>query len=300
MKRLFKWAAIAVAAVVVLGGAFAVAAQLLAERKRNRVVALEVAPVAYARDAAAIERGRYLFASRGCADCHGADGAGRVFIDSPDGLFVRGPNITTGPGGVVGGYTEVDWARTIRHGVKPDGRPILIMPSEDYNRLTDVDLAAIVAYVRSLPPAAGEGAVVRFPLPVKAVYALGVLQDAAEKIDHKLAPAQPVAEGVTVEHGRYVANMCLGCHGTTLAGGKIPGGPPSWPAASNLTPGEGSVLPRYDTADKLKAMFRSGKRPDGSAIEVMPFAALREFNDIDVAALHAYLTSLPPRAAGAR
>ena len=51
-------------------------------------------------------------------------------------------------------------------------------------------------------------------------------------------------------------------------------------------------------ADKLKEMFRSGKRANGSAIQVMPFEALRELNDTDVAALHVYLRSLSPRQAG--
>jgi hypothetical protein len=39
--------------------------------------------------------------------------------------------------------------------------------------------------------------------------------------------------GATAEHGKYVAKMCIGCHGLGLAGGKIPGAPPQWPAASN-------------------------------------------------------------------
>lgn len=298
MKRLVKWAALAVGAIALLGVVLAGAAGMVAEHKRNRVVQIEVRPVPYVGDAAATERGRYLFASRGCAECHGRDGAGRVFIDDGGGMFARGPNITSGPGGVVARYTEADWVRAIRHGVNPAGRPLLIMPSEEYNRLTDADVAAVVAYVRSLLPATGEAAVFRLPLPFKAAYALGVVRDAAEKIDHRLPPAQPVPEGVTVEHGAYVANMCIGCHGTTLSGGPVPGGPPHWPAASNLTPGEGSVLPRYDSADKLMAMFRSGKRPDGSAVAVMPFEALREVNDTDVAALHAYLKSLPPRRFG--
>ncbi len=47
-------------------------------------------------------------------------------------------------------------------------------------------------------------------------------------------------------------------------------------------------------------MFRSGKRPGGSAVTVMPFDTLREINDTDVAALHAYLKQLPPRPAGGR
>jgi TolB-like protein len=54
----------------------------------------------------------------------------------------------------------------------------------------------------------------------------------------------------------------------------------------------------YDTADKLKAMFRSGKRANGTSIAVMPFDTLRELNDTDVAAVLAYLKTLPPLPAG--
>ena len=137
-----------------LAGAAIFAGLHLAERKMGRQIAVAVQPVAYRDDAQSIERGRYLFNSRGCAECHGAGGAGRMFIDE-DGMKVRGANITPGPGGVVGAYKAEDWVRTIRHGVKPDGTPALIMPSEDYNRLTDADLASLIAYVRQLPPVAG-------------------------------------------------------------------------------------------------------------------------------------------------
>src|SRR4029450_11709580 len=117
--------------------------------------------------AAALERGKYLFMSRGCGDCHAANGAGRAFIDEPGGgFYVRSPNIT--PGGVVAKYTELDWVRAIRHGVNPQGRALFVMPSEDYNRFTDRDVAAIIAYARSLPAVASGGAEVRVSLPVKA------------------------------------------------------------------------------------------------------------------------------------
>jgi cytochrome c553 len=129
---------------------------------------------------------------------------------------------------------------------------------------------------------------------VRILYGLGFIHDAAGKIDHTLPTAQPVAQGVTPEHGAYVANMCLGCHGAQLAGGRIPGGPPDWPAAANLTPGDGTAMTRYPDAQSLLAMFKSGKRPDGSDIKVMPFGSLRELNDIDVRALHLYLKSLKP------
>ena len=92
--------------------------------------------------------------------------------------------------------------------------------------------------------------------------------------------------------------MCLGCHGAKLAGGKVPGGPPEWPAAANLTPGEGSAMPRYPDAASFAKMFKTGERPDGQAIKVMPFGSLREMNDTDVRALHLYLKTLAPQPHG--
>jgi hypothetical protein len=48
-------------------------------------------------------------------------------------------------------------------------------------------------------------------------------------------------------------------------------------------------------------MLRTGKRPDGSAVDrAMPFETLRALNDVDVEALHAFLTTLPPRTYGRR
>ncbi len=202
---------------------------------------------------------------------------------------------------MVVGYQPADWERTLRHGVKPDGTPLMVMPSEDFARWTDADVAAVAAYVRSLPPQPGGPAVLQLPLPVRVMYGLGLVQDAAERIDHRLPPAQPVPEGVTVQHGQYVANGCTGCHGQQLSGGKIPGAPPDWPAAANLTPGEGSALVRYADAAQFRAMLRSGQRPDGSAVsKVMPFEALSQMSDTDIDAAYLYLKSLPPRAAGGR
>ncbi|MBL0920285.1 MAG: cytochrome c [Hydrogenophaga sp.] len=293
-KKRTRWLrvlGIGLGTLVLLAAAALATGIFMAERKMQRRVDVAAQPVPYKTDAATLERGRYLYASRGCVDCHGANGAGRTFVD--DGaLTIAGPNITTGPGGVVAAYQPVDWVRAIRHGITPQGRALMVMPSEDYNRFTDDDLAALVAHVRALPPLSGQAAVVNLPLPVKALYGFGVIKDAASKIDHSLPPQLPVAEGVTIEHGRYVANMCIGCHGAQLQGGKIPGGPPDWPPASKLTPGEGGVMGRYADADALIGMFRSGKRPDGSAVQVMPFESLREMSETDLRALHLYLKGL--------
>ena len=298
MKRVLKVGGIVAVALAVLGASTLALGVYLGEQKAQRIVKVEVndlPALVHASLPATMERGRYLYLSRGCTECHGVDGAGREFVNDGKGLVLRGPNITSGPGGVVAAYQPQDWVRVIRHGVKPDGRPVMIMPSEDYNRLTDADLAALVAYVRQLPPADGGPAVVSLPLHVKALYGFHVLKDAAQKIDHRLPPPQPVAEGLTVEHGAYVAQMCIGCHGAALTGGKIPGAPPDWPAAANLTAVSDGGMTRYATFEQFAEMMRTGKRPDGSQVSpVMPFVALKELSDTDVGALHVYLRSLPP------
>ena len=294
-----KWIARSAVGLTVLvsgaGAAFMVLADM-GDRKLARRIDVAVAPVAFRSDAASVERGAYLFKSRGCGDCHGADGAGHVVVDDGKGMLVRSPDITPAPSGVVARYTPSDWVRTIRHGVKPDGRPVMIMPSEDYNRLVDADLAAIVAYVRQLPAATGaQGRDSPADAASRRSTPAGVVRDASEKIDHTLPPAQPVAEGVTPAHGAYVANGCIGCHGAKLAGGKIPGAPPDWPPAAKLTPGPGQrarSLP--DAPSSSWRCCKTGKRPDGSSVsKVMPFVSLKEMNEVDVRALYLHLRSLP-------
>ncbi|WHZ10655.1 MAG: Putative diheme cytochrome c-553 [Burkholderiaceae bacterium] len=298
MRRWIKriaWLLIAIALLVI---GTAATGLLMAQRKLDRRVDVQVAPIVLPTDAASLEHGRYLFLSRGCAECHGANGGGREFINDGKGMRAAGPNIT--PGGVTAKYAVVDWVRTVRQGVKPDGRPVFIMPSEDFNRLTDADLGALVAYLKSLPPLPARAAVFEIPVPVRALYGFGVITDAAAKIDHGLPPAQPVPKAVTPAYGAYVANMCMGCHGAGLSGGRIPGGPPDWPPAANLTPGAGSVMGRYASAEAFVAMLRSGKRPDGTSIPVMPFGSLAVLDDTDARAVYAYLQTVPARPAGQR
>jgi cytochrome c1 len=298
MKRWIKWTAGGIGVVAVLVAGAGVLGWQLAERKMARKVEVAVKPVAYTTETQALERGKYLFESRGCVDCHGANGGGRTFVENDQGLKIAGPNIT--PGGVTAGYKPEDWVRTIRHGVKPNGQPAMIMPSEDYNRFTDQDLAALVAHVRGLAPAKGGAAVMDLPPPVRILYGFGAIKDAADKIDHSLPPAQPVVAAVNAQHGAYVANMCIGCHGEHLSGGKIPGGPPDWPAAANITPGEGTAMARYKDSAAFVAMLRNGKRPDGTPIKVMPFESLAKLNDVDAQAIYEYLKTVPARPMGGR
>jgi mono/diheme cytochrome c family protein len=294
-----RWASWGLGFIIIAVAAAALVGTTMADRKQERRIAVGLTAIALPDDPASIARGRYLFQTRGCTECHGDDGRGRAFIN--DGAFrVTGPQIAPGARSAVAAYRVEDWIRTIRHGVDPSGRALMVMPSEDYNRMSDADLGALIAYVKTMPAVDGQERVVALPLPVRVLYGFGMIQDAAAKIDHRLPPEAAVAMATDANYGRYVANMCIGCHGAHLSGGKIPGAPPDWPAAANLTPGEASVMPRYAKLEAFAAMLKSGKRPDGSAIAVMPFESLRRLDDTEVAALHAFLGTLAPRSAGSR
>jgi mono/diheme cytochrome c family protein len=293
MRRLWgAGAALMLVAVVIVGSGL-----LMEQRRLSRSLEVPVRPLLLPAAAGAREHGRYLYESRGCASCHGLSGEGHRFADK-GGVLLIGPDIT--PGGSTARYTEADWVRAVRHGVAPGGRPLRVMPSQDYIGLSDPDLAALVVYLQSLPAAGGAPAVLQWPLPVRLLYGFGLIDDAADRIDHAQAPEAPVAAAISVAHGRYLAQGCTGCHGVKLQGGPIPGGAPDWPAAPALrtdTPGPASggapVMARYADLAAFRSMMKTGLRPDGSAIVVMPFDALARYNEVDLQALHLYLQSPP-------
>lgn len=301
MKRALKIALASVAVLVVLVAAAGGIVGWLADRKLHRIVELPAFEVTFASADGQLEHGEYLFKTRGCMECHGAGGAGLVLIDDKDtGFFVRTPNITRGALSPARGYSDTDWVRAVRHGVKPSGEPLLIMPSEDYARMTDSDVGAIVAYVRSLPPADSEGAKFGLSLPIKAAYLFGAIKDAAEKVDHDAPVPETVADD-PIARGEYIAQGCTGCHGPNFSGGKIPAAPPAWPAAANLTSAPDGAMARYTSVDQFKSMMRTGKRSDGSVVsEVMPFKTFAYVNDAELEALFAYLKTVEARPFGQR
>ena len=128
------------------------------------VLALFAAPALAQTPADVLERGRYLIEVAGhCANCHASrapDGrpiAGRglaggwVIQEGPVRAVM--PNITPDRETGIGAWTDAQIGIAIREGRRPDGSLIgPPMPVDFYRGISDADLAAMVAYLRSVPP----------------------------------------------------------------------------------------------------------------------------------------------------
>ncbi len=282
--------------VVAVGGVWAWSGARMA-----RSYDVNPVPVAVATDVADLEWGRHVAEIRGCTDCHGEDMGGSVFADEMPVFLLSASNLTSGEGGVAGQYrTDADWVRAIRHGVGPDGKPLLFMPSYEYRAMGPRDVGALVGWLKSLEP-------VDRALPASAVGPVGrglfvagkLPLLAAELIDHEDRSFSQPETGVTVEYGRYVASSCVGCHNAGYSGGPIPGVPPEWPAAANLTPHAESTFREW-TKEDFRTLSRTGRRPDGREVDrqYMPWHAIGAMTETEFEALWLFLRSLEPRATG--
>lgn len=302
MKRALKIIALGLVVVVC---AVAVAAFLAIRNTEARMkVVRTVQPAGFelSSDPAVIAEGGRLYQTRGCADCHGANAAGRTFISDPGIGTYTGRNLTRGANGLTADFGPADFVRAVRHSLRKDGTPLIFMPSRDFERMADEDIAAIVSWINAQPGVDSE-AIAQRPTPLaKVLSAAGQLPNLieAEHIDHSApAPSKPPV-GETVEFGRYVATGCTGCHGQGLSGGRIPGTPPSIPIPGNLTPDQATGLGAWSEAEFFAAL-REGKKRDGTQINpFMPVAQFSKMNDTEIRAIWMYLQTLPPTPHGQR
>lgn len=295
MKRLVRLVAYGLLTLVALAVGVLCIAWWRTEVALDRVYTLADVTLEFSGDPAQVERGRHLAVTRGCTDCHGDDLAGRVVIDAgPIGLYVAA-NLTAAGAGA--GMDANIFEHAVRHGVGRDGRPLRFMPATDFAGMGDDDVAALFAYVQSVPPASKLLPETRIGPLGRVLYLFDQIPVliTAQAVDHAAASAPraaPIA-AATADYGRYLASGCTGCHGGRFAGGRIPGAPPEIPIAANLTP-DPSGLGGWSEVDFVRAI-REGKRPDGSDIDpFMPWKSLGQMTDTELRALHAYLQSLPP------
>ena len=245
-----------------------------------------------------VARGEYLV-NLSCIGCHGAVGDdslpteahplnGGWNIAATEGFGFAGDMVTENltPGGKLADYSDGELFRAIRHRVNKEGKLLTFMALMSYNRLSDEDTQAIIAYLRTLPPAeqtAVTGDKLSFLGGV--IFGAGMFGTIEKGADSVTAPP----EGATAAYGKYVATFsdCVGCHGPNVTG----------VAPSSIDPA-GTPNPRLLVGELSQEQFfemmRTGIRPDNNPFpETMPWQIAAKLTDNDLAALYAYLTAAP-------
>ena len=235
-------------------------------------------------DAVQLANGRRHAQVLGCFTCHGEGLRGHLMFETPGVATVWAPNLTE----VAARATDQQLAQAIRQGIGIDGRPLWIMPSPMYSRLTDEELAALIVTIRAEPrtgsatPPVSLGPLGRFGV------AMGRFRSAPALMD-EFRTRQPWDPGPDHARGRHLAaTNCAECHGADLSGGQAG---PNHPA-----PGL-SIAGAYDL-DQFRTLMRTGRAPHGRNLGLMAEVAQKDFShltDEEIARLHAYLAARAQR-----
>jgi mono/diheme cytochrome c family protein len=251
-----------------------------------------------------VERGEYLVETiMGCGNCHTPQGpngpdpskvlaGGFVIEDGPFRAVTS--NITQDKATGIGGWSDEEIAVAIREGIRPDGSLIgPPMPFGFYRNIGDEDLAAIVAYLRTVPAIENKVEKSRYDIPLPPAW--------GPTVETVSAPAR----AVTAEYGAYLAGPlghCLECHTPMLPtgqpdhaklgwGGFPFNGPWGQSVSADLTP---TALGDWSDAE-IVAAITTGVSRDGHHLKPpMGFAYYAGMTPDDLAALVAYLRTLPP------
>ncbi len=272
MKRILKWTAITVVSIVAV---LLIVIYAGSEYRLRQKFDIAAAPIEVPTDSAAIARGRHLLETRGCEGCHGEGLKGEVFFDQPMLARLVAPNVVR----AIKGYSNPDLARLLRHGVRPNGTGVAVMPSSMFYHLDDADLAGLIAYLRTLPDK-GSDTLPATSLRLLARVGLVMGQYKLEPVDitHD-APRTPNGPDPAAR-GEYLAkSTCSECHGQQLEG-------------SEETPAL-SIVAGYSQAEFARLM-REGVPRDGRKLALMGDVARSRFvhfSDDEIGALYAYLST---------
>ena len=180
----------------------------------NKHYKLPENPLAIAVAGADIQNGERLAHLDGCFSCHGKQLAGRVLFTGPLGTRLAAPNLTR----LVHKQSDAQLATAIRYGIRPDGTTLINMPTTRFLASSDQDIAAIIAYLRTLKPLPDATPATRWGLEGRILLAMHFFRVAAESTNTtvrgpRLTPTEPMALG------RYLTqSQCVACHGRDLKG----------------------------------------------------------------------------------
>ena len=214
----------------------------------------------------------------GCLSCHGEGLRGNLMFSEPNVADVYAPNLTL----LASKASDQQFARAIRQGIGVDGRPLFVMPSAQYARLDDGEVAALIAAIRALPvggqptPAVSVGPIGRIGL------ATGKFATQPEQVE-RYRTDMPMDLGAQFAKGRKLAMVnCAECHGPSFRGGEPT---PDEPAPDLMVAGA------YDLPE-FQRLMRTGIPTGNRKLKLMATVArndLRHFTDAEIEAIHAYL-----------
>lgn len=239
-------------------------------------------------DAAGITRGEQLALTRGCRGCHGADLEGEI---------MWGGTITPNLAAYAREHSPATLEAALRHGVGHNGRALYSMPSYNFVHLTDDDVAALIAYLRSAPvsgaPPQGEHTAWHTRALTDFNVRLAIAMGADGAMPKYLPEVPPLTRqndaNPSIARGEYLAmTSCNECHGFDLRGHA------PWPTeAPDLI-----VIGAY-TPEQFSTLMREGVPSSGAELAMMGPVARGRFahwTDEEVADLYAYLSDVSRRA----
>jgi mono/diheme cytochrome c family protein len=297
-NKFLKWSSVCLTGLLTLIPATLLVLALIGFYKLNEQFNNPVAAIRVAGTPAQIARGEQL--AYNCTNCHAPGNqlplSGSNFVakfDMPPLGTLYAPNLT--PSGNISNWTDGEVIRAIREGVHKDGRSLLIMPSDNFRNMSDEDVEALVAYLRS-QPATGE------PTPNNQFSVLGAVFMNLSDFRTAQQPAGDVTapQVGTAEYGKYMVDVigCQSCHGDQLQG-KVDNGQPGPPAGPNLT----MIVPQW-TEEQFMTFFNTGMMPGGAKVPIitlasgfseprMPWSMVRAATtDHELKDMYAYLHSL--------
>jgi mono/diheme cytochrome c family protein len=256
----------------------------------------------------AVKRGDYLVNSiMTCGNCHtpkgppaaiaGKDFSGGLRFDEPP-FDVTATNITQDKDTGIGSWSEADIKKLLRTGVRPNGIQIAeVMPTSFYGIVTDNDMNAIVAYVRTLKPVAN-----KVPDPIYKMQLPHHSFPGAEKPYTEAMMNDPLKKGF------YLATIghCMECHtpmgprGREFAdklgsGGFEFKGPWGVSVSRNITSSKTKGIGGWTDAE-IKTAITAGVSKDGSKLKPpMGYPLYAKMTDADLDAVIAWLHSLPAK-----
>jgi cytochrome c553 len=288
-RKIFKWTSIVIGGLVAIIALYYTKAYISVGNRAEKKYEYTLQQLAIPKDSAILEEGKRLIIAKGCTDCHAEDFGGKIFIDDPALGQVVAKNLTKGKGGLPKDYSEDDWLRSLKHGLNRDSTSLRIMPSYEFTHFSEQEIKALIAYSIQLPNVDRE-------LPATSFGPLGyILTDlnqlptfAAEKIDHSNKLMEVVPE-ISAAYGKHLSTGCIGCHKETLKGGDpvIPGSP----QVADIT--SAGNIGKW-TEDQFVSTLRTGKTPEGKNLppQYMPWTATKNYTDVELKALYAYLRSI--------